>query len=476
MSLGVDDHKKLMRISGTADMSFEKDSAAIFEIYLKPVPGIFEQGAWALFTDRRIVKIIEWPNRFPDGRIDCEEFPFDAYGYAMDPDSPWYHSLAETIIDIINSIHLAESKIATRVANDKDNILYDTNIDIDTDELDKYESQRIPVALDEGQRLQDAIEVVKTTTNYTQLIEWHKYLVKLLEYLTGTMDLVGENGIASNVSSLSFDAAGETMQNQQTPHTNHLEQCWAGAYRKAIARYAQHAANIDRLLAIDDQNVPQDMKAMKPGRVPVKLQALKEGQTELIIVPSSALYKSPAAKEEKLNELMKVLAQLKDQPELIELYLNQCQFIRSDENLDRMIAEIKAVRVAQGTPQQIAQMKAQASIQAIQTQQSMQLQMAMKMAGIDVYKQASILSYKALSEKIIAEARAAQQISFIQAQQQHPNISYSFTGKLDSQAVESAERQQGWETGGGKPQEQPVSAPPLKVPPSRSTPKLKKAV
>jgi hypothetical protein len=128
----------------------------------------------------------------------------------------------------------------------------------------------------------------------------------------------------------------------------------------------------------------------------IDLQALRNGQSRVVLQPGSGIAKLPAAQEEELQGIVKMLSTAP--PPLVQFYLKQTQAIRSDAEVDRLIVGMNEYAQQQSQQQlalenakgQNAQSLAQQKAQNDQQAAAYEAQVEQTAAAIDLHKETAL--------------------------------------------------------------------------------------
>jgi hypothetical protein len=293
------------------------------------------------------------------------------------------------------------------------------------------------------------------------LFEYRKVLIEQAEYIAGVRDFNSDAAPAPS-SGFEFELRVEQEKSRLGPVIRHMEGVvvevmeWWGSF------YEEFGTQFPRILGLDDKANPsnQDWSAAAL----VDLRALKNGRYRVVLQPGSGQSKSPAAREQRLDEMVKILAGTNMNPALAKFYLSLSQDIRSDAQVDQFIEESReyfavqqqqALQVQQMRGDQAQQQNAQKAQQA-QDQATVEQQQAEVEAAIKVHAEAQTQTWRMQADQAVEDKRAqnavdlenlkfSHEMALAQQQSSQPKISVSVPIQPGVNTTRSIEEDAGWE-------------------------------
>lgn len=289
------------------------------------------------------------------------------------------------------------------------------------------------------------------------LFNYKQELIATAEYIAGVRDFNSDTMPPPN-SGFEFQLRVDQEKDRLGPVIRHTCNAVVEVYEWFCAFYEQFGSQYSRILGLDDKAAPSGQDS--PAAQLVDMQALKNGNYRVILQPGSGQAKSPAAQEQRLDEIVTRLASPNMTPPLAEFYLNESQSIKSDAQADRLIAGLKtyfaetqqqalAVQAMKG---QQAQQQGQQSAQQAAAQQAAETQADQEQAAIKVHAEGLIQQQRVEADQQTqaVEARNSMQLeqtkfehalALVNAKQQTPSVSLS--GTLGPVGIASAEEEAG---------------------------------
>lgn len=221
-----------------------------------------------------------------------------------------------------------------------------------------------------------------------------------------------------------------------------------------IALYAQYGTKFGRFLGLSDEAIPA--KALQGPAVAatalVDLQALEDGQCRVIVAGGSGMAKTESAKEEHLQEFVKLMAANVPAP-VLEFYLDNTTAFRSNAATETLRTNYKAWEAAQMTQkmaenaamqqgqQQGAQAIAQQKIAADQQAAAIQTKADQDKSAIEVHQTSLVEAFRANADMNVENARFQHSMALLQAKGSTPTI--ALAGSLGPVGLASAENAAG---------------------------------
>ena len=334
-----------------------------------------------------------------------------------------------------------------------------------------------------------------------------KSLMDTAEYIAGVHDL-GADSANPPESGYQFDLMMQEDKSRLGPVIRRVEQAVVNLYEWDLSHYRQFGASFPRMMALEDtsggSSVPSkslDGTGGNPAAAGmVDLAALKAGQCRVVLQPGSGEAKLPAAQEEELQELVKILATLP--PPIAELYLNNSNTVRTDALKDRVIAgmqkiadqeaassaanvaaqnnsaaaqqqgaEHAAQAASQASEQQADQQKLETQIAADQQESQIQLQADAEKSAIAVHASSLEQQWRMQADQANLALQAGNALKLQQAKSALPTVSGTFT--LGTNATISEEKKLGLTPDDPAEQQQMNNPPPPVQVQAKPKPKAK---
>ena len=370
-------------ISDDYSTSFMKDNHCYVEtrVWEKCSPQ-FPDGRYWVYTGDMMLWANKWPYEYKK-----DSYPYVEFYYQKNSGSVWGLNAIGQIADNQLSLNKLATYLNGRMEWDQPTVSIERNSGIAPDSLinphyGKVSTRKV------GSRPPDWIYPQNPGAFY---FEYGKMLRDDSEYIIGVRDFNSDSAPAPN--------SGKEYELRMQEDKARLATCIRRTARGMvkimewqIALYRQFGASFPRLLGLDDQSIPaQDLSGGNAAVTAMHdITALQNGQCRVVLSPGSGEGKLPAAQDERLDEVVALIAKLP--AALAEFYLNELNNIRSDAQVERLITELKqmeaAAAAAQPNPQAIEQQKADAAMQLEQMKNQADLQKMQAEAQIDIQKEA----------------------------------------------------------------------------------------
>lgn len=448
--------------------SNRKNAVVISEMWVKPCPR-YPKGLVVTTAGKVLLRCTDWPYDVKD------KYPFIPLGYEARVGSPWAMNMVTPLVDGQIAYNSVITKMVKRANWDKITIFMNNASNVD---VDFYENAQDYNKISGNGMPPQFLQPQSPGGFYDNLLQ---RIYKGLCDTTGIHDLVSDDGLPAGLSGIALELYEESDRNRDLTFLGAIESGLAGLAEWEIEMYRQFAVNeYPRMMAIDDQSIPSNASGRKDmaGAQKVEMQSLKDGACRVYYTPGSGIAKTAAAKEEELQKWVQLGAFGKPgDPSVAHAVAALSQTIRSSDLVDNVLKIIDQQAAQDQANQPNPAAIAQAQAQAAQQQQSMLLQFkqqelelqqqhdvakmdaeqshAIELAAIKAHEeeqkqtfiaQSQIAIKKADTDEAIrlGEATTQQKIRLMQAENALPKV--SLTGKLDNDALVSAEKQLGYET------------------------------
>lgn len=422
-----------------------KDLALMLDYWERPsarYPRLYnDDGSIKSKGGRRIIvigEVLVHSNEWPYEK--CDKYPAVQIQYQVNKGSVYGLNMVDDLREPQMAYNTLWSKIVTRINWEKLQIFVPIGSQLskdfykDPNDYDKW-------TVTQGQKPEFST-VPSFSPAYLDAL---KLIGDEMEYISGVRNVIGNDGIPGNISAETIELAQNIDKSRLHPFIGRIESALAELAEWETSLYRQYGKSFHRLLGLDDKAITgaKDMK----GVALAQMDALKNGQCRVVYMPGSGVAKLPAARAE---EIMNVFKEggfgPPGSPASVEGLLTMLQSIRSDENVDKIIANVKrdlAIQQSmQPNPQQVqaqkddAQAKLQGELEAIRVDGEMKLEGARTQADMNIQntKDVNAVQLENLRhQNKMAEIMAANQVV--------PSV--SLTGKLGSIATPSAEEAAG---------------------------------
>jgi hypothetical protein len=425
-----------------------KNCTEVTEVWEKPQDDLYPEGRfWAYSGDKTLLWAGPWPYEKKD------RYPFVAMQYQTNQASIWGLNMTRDLRDVQISINKLATYLAGRLEWDRPVLFNPDNSQIAPDDL--ISPQYAQIIGYKGEQVGGA----KPTWVYPPppgdfYFALRKQLMDTAEFIAGVHDFNSDAATPPS-SGFEFELRQEEDKSRLRPVIDHISECVVELYEWDIALYRQYGSSFPRLMGIDDKAVPTKSLAGQGAAASamVDLQALKDGHCRVVLQPGSGEAKLPAAQQEELNKFVGLMAKGIPSP-VLEFYLDGCTWIRSDANVDRLIANYKLYEAAQAQQQMAmqsmkgdqAQQQLQAKNQAAQSQANIQVQAEQAKAAIDVHAQSLEQTWRMQADQATENDRFAHSMALLQAKQNTVVPTVSIAVKADPTATASAEEKAGLES------------------------------
>lgn len=264
-----------------------------------------------------------------------------------------------------------------------------------------------------------------------------KWCIEFAEYITGLRDVAPQGEPPPELSGYAMELMSQVSKQRYQPLFNRVGEAICEIYQGCGDLYRQFGTQYDRLMAIDEQAIPQT--GASSGLV--KMQALKDGKCRVMLQPGSSISMLPGAKEEKLQEIMKLIGGGMPVP-LVIFYLKKSMVIRYDKDTDDLISGLtvwQAQQDALKAPQpamQIQTLKGQQALQLAQANQQgqmslqeMQMHLDQVNSAIQVHADAQTNAARANADLVVAREQIQGNIQLAMLKAQYPTMAISLQAK-----------------------------------------------
>jgi hypothetical protein len=472
----------------TRDMAKVKHCTDVTEVWEKPSERYPQGRFWVYSADKTLLWAGEWPYKNPDGTPYADRYPFVPVKFQKNQASIWGLNGVDDLKPIQIDLNDLASYLRGRLQWDRPTEYVSDKAQIAPEALLSPALGRTVSYHDRGEA-NPGIEWVQPPAPPAWLFTYWDKLIAQAEYISGIHDFNSDSATPPT-SGFEFELRVEQEKARLARPIRNMEEVmvqlqeWDGAF------YRQFGSQFPRVLGLDDKGNPGGPDAAASALV--DLRALKNGNFRVILQPGSGQSKSPAAQEQRLDEMMKILAQPGMNPPLAKMYLSLSSSIRSDKQTDDFNMEFAAYFAAQAQQQQSLQaMKGQQAqgqqeqkTQAAQVQAQIDQQTAEAEAAIRVHAEMQVQAARSQADQNVEANRAKQsadlenlKFSNAIALQEHeqnapPTFSVSMPIKPGANATQSAEKAMGF-TPDTPEQIKQANTPP---PPAGAPPKPKSKV
>lgn len=414
----------------------------VTEVWEKPSKRYPKGRFWVYSADKTMLYCGEWPYKNEDGTPYADKYPFVPVAYQKNQASIWALNGVDSLKPIQRTLNRLATYLNTRLEWDRPTLFVSDQAGISPEDFQAELGKIVPFE-DKGNG--DAgIQWNQPPAPPAWLFDYWKQLIQQSEYISGIHDFNADTATPPN-SGKELELRVQQERDRLGPPTRHAQnvivelQTWDGVF------YRQFGTQFPRLLGVDDKgNTGQDAAQAQL----VDLRALKNGAYRVVLAPGSGASKTMAAKEERLDEIMKVLASPNMNPALAKFYLSQCDDIRSDAQTDELMVGLQAYYASQSQQAaQVQQMKGDQAQQQLaqktqQEQQAAQIaqQTAEAEAAIRVHSETQIQGARSIADQeaqnsearqamVLENAKFEHQMAILQANHQAPP-SYSVSAKL----------------------------------------------
>lgn len=427
-----------------------KSATEITEVWNKPSKQYPDGRFWVYSADKTLL----WGGKWPYEKKD--KYPFVEFGFKKNAGSVWALNMGKDLLPTQRTLNRLATYLAARLEWDRPTILAPSNCAIAPDDF--LNPTLYKVIGFEGPSTGGALPIYNQPPQPGDFyFNYEKSLLNKMELLAGVRDLNGPDGQPIQ-SGTQYSLMLKTDKERLAPAIKVMGRGRRDLYEWDDALMRQFGDSFPRLLGLDDMAIPQkDLQGPNVAAAKLTdLQALKDGQTRVILEDGSGEARLPEAQEEQLQEIMKLLIAAQANPggpAIVEWYLTQCQAIRSDVETDRLVVGLKE-QIAQQAQQQA---QTQMSIQGMKGQQAQQAQQAKQQAdteqlqqetaadqakaAISVHSEAMTEQFRGQVDMVVNSAKFQQAMALMHAKNTLPTI--TLAGKLSPGGEASAERNAG---------------------------------
>jgi len=437
-----------------------KNATEVTSMWEKPSEQ-YPEGRFLVYSaDKTCLYAGEWPYKNEDGSPYAERYPFVAFSYAKNFGSVWALNFVADLIDIQIDLNDLATYLSGRMMWDRPVLFNPSNSQISPDDLTKHEYAQI--INHKGEEMGGA----KPTWMFPGspgdfYFRQHDRLMAKAEFIAGVRDFNSDT--ASPIKSgRDYELRLAEDKSRLRPVIEHVSENVVELYEWDAALYRMYGAAFQRLLGLDDKATPaKDLQGPNvAASALVDIQALRNGNTRVVLQPGSGEAKLPAARQEELLEICQAMVNMP--APLVEFLLTQLQAIRSDADVDRFLAAYKEYEAQQQqqaqqvqamkgdqAQQQLALKAQQANAEADAKIKADEAQAAIKVHATQITEAARATADQAIEQHRADAAANLEQLKFEHASAllsaEHaapPKV--SLTAKMGSVGVQSAEKMAGF--------------------------------
>jgi len=427
-----------------------KNSATVLRMWERP-SAVYPNGRYAVSAGKILLRYQDWPYDKTD------RYPLVPLAFQKRPGSLWGANAVSALIPLQRAINRILSGITERVINDKLAILVMDGTDLEPDE---YTSARNYKKISYSAGTPPAFQQPPAPSGFN--LEYVSFLKAEMEHIAGSHEVSSANAppAAFAQGARALELRQEADNSRLGLFVSQLESALVEAAEWQLALYRQYGSAVPRLMGIDEDLMP----GKSAGRMQ-SFRALGKGSCRVVVTPGSGMPKSPAARQEMLDEWFeKGIFGPPGTPAAAKTFLELQETVRSDELVEKVEERINAQAAqlmqmqqqAQQSQQQAqaaaaaqaAQVQAQsamqtAQMQAQQRQAAMTAELQFKQQALSVQQQhdAEMAAVKDHAQLEAAQADANVQMHRMLVEKQVPSV--SLAGKLGPQGVISAEQAAG---------------------------------
>ncbi len=454
----------------------DKNATDVTEVWEKPVPGgLYPDGRyWVYTTDGTICHAGPWPYKFK------ERYPFVKLGIKKNSGSVWDLNFVDTLLDTQKEINGLETYLYTRQQTDRPTEYVDDMAGVPPDDL-------LSPSLGRTMAYDGAALGGRPPAHYVQppapgdfYFKRRENLMSNADILSGVRDMNSDQVPPPN-SGYEYEQRIEEDRTRVAPFVRRVGNATVEIYDWFIKLYEQYGCAAPRMLFIDDKN--NDGNSPTAALTDVKI--LRNGMCRVELSKGSGQAKSLAAQEEFLEKFV-TLAAKGVAPPILEFWLKESQFIRSDATVDKLLADYtkfyheeqaQALKLQQMKGQQ-GQDEAQQKAQQAQAESDIKLKSLSDEMSLKVHSEALSQQFRSQADQANERQRVQNSISLENLKFEHekdlethknlvPDVSWTFPFKPGPKMTNSAAKEVGL-TPDSDSTLMTIAAPPKPQPRSKS--------
>lgn len=425
-----------------------KDAVEVTEVWEKPSKRFPRGRFWVYTSDKTLLWAGWWPYEKRDA------YPFIDIGYERNTGSIWHLNMIDDMLDAQRQFNGVETYLYARQMTDRPQEYVPDGSNIASPDLLSpalgrtigYSSSAV------GGGLPTYVEPPAVGDFWFQR---RRDLLALIDRISGVRDMNSDTMPPPN-SGWEYQQRLDEDKSRLAPFIRHIEQAVVRIYEWDLALYRQYGTSVPRMLGLDDKAIPLQGGV---ATALADLKALRQGRCRVILQPGSGQSKTPAAIQEWLDNFIKTASQANVAPPLLEFYLEQCQWIRSDSSVDKLLANYKVwYQQQQQQAMQLQQQKGdqatqQLQMKAQQEQRAAQIeeQSEQVRAAIQVDSEAQSQKFRLQTDQANEDQRARNTAAIENMKFEHamalqsadkstPNVSITAPLKLGPTSTADAER------------------------------------